>query len=87
MTEALARYAADVPSVGFVDNATAKIAATGHGNADKTEMVAAALERWGETFDTEVDRWGAHCAADLADACWIAEVIRDINTDQTEEVE
>lgn len=46
---------------------SAKMTATGHGRADKTEMIAAAVRQWGERDD-----WTEH----TADAAWVAETAR-----------
>lgn len=46
---------------------TAKLTATGHGTAEKDEMIAAAVERWGAD-----NNWTEH----TADAAWIAETAR-----------
>lgn len=49
--------------VAFVGPKTVKKHATGNGNADKAQMVAAARKRWRFTPKTD----------DEADACWIAD--------------
>lgn len=52
--------------------AQAKKLATGNGNATKGEVMAAACERWGSPA----------ADADIADACWVAEWVRQSRRSQ-----
>lgn len=63
LEEIAAEYELDTAGIAV---STAKKHATGHGNAKKPEMLAAAQKRWGDSIVDD----------NQADACWIADAAR-----------